>query len=158
MRYRKPWTKDNTEYLIQNYSHSSNDELAKNLNLTREQISSKGTQLNLKKTTEIKRKIYSDSNSRAIKCKHTNEEIKNLLIKYRDYNVVANMVNLTSEILYDWNHRRFKIKMSIWTEEKINNLKLLFSKTSDKDLSLILGIPIRRLQAKARRLDLKKDP
>jgi tRNA U34 5-carboxymethylaminomethyl modifying enzyme MnmG/GidA len=76
------WTKDEEDKLIQIYSNTKNEDIAKILNKTIEQVERKGYLLKLKKTKEHLSQMISNRN-KLIGRNLTYEELKNIALKYK---------------------------------------------------------------------------
>lgn len=155
MNYRKPWNKENIEFLIKWYPYISNKTLCLLLGLTNSQITSKANNLSLKKDKETLLNIYNKSNAT---CDFSNEEIESLLKQYKDYKKVSEITGLTVCALACRNSKYWHINITSWTKEKTNQLIELFPNKPDKEIAEILDMSCKQVQSKARKLKLKKDP
>ena len=83
-------------------------------------------------------------------------EIIRLLEQTKDYKFVSKLSGLSVSALVTRNCRKWNIRISPWNKEKIDKLIEIFGETSDKEIANLLGLSIKQIQSKARKLKLRK--
>lgn len=89
--------------------------------------------------------------------KYSDIQIKDFLEKEKNYKKVSLITGLSISVLRQRNFDNYHIQIRPWTSERLSLLIKQFPYYSDKDLSILLGLSTKTIQAKARGLKLKKD-
>lgn len=84
------------------------------------------------------------------------KEVRKILEETRDYKYTSLVSGRTICALRSKNHDDWHIKISPWTKEKVDQLISEFPHQSDKTMAKCLGLTIKQVQSKARKLGLRK--